>query len=104
MAHPLISKVKEIVSSKPVVIFMKGSPESPQCGFSAKSCEVLRAAGVTDLGSFDVLSDEAVRAAVKEYTQWQTIPQVFIHGQFIGGCDIVSEMYEKGELKKLLEK
>jgi len=104
MAHQSISKVKEIVSSKPVVIFMKGTPESPQCGFSAKSCELLKAAGVTDLGSFDVLSDEAVRAAVKEHTQWPTIPQVFIHGQFIGGCDIVSEMYEQGELQKLLEK
>jgi monothiol glutaredoxin len=104
MAHPLISKVKETVNSKSVVIFMKGTPAAPQCGFSAKSCEVLKAAGVTDLGSFDVLSDDAVWAALEEHTQWPTVPQIFIHGQFIGGCDIVSEMYEKGELKKLLEK
>jgi monothiol glutaredoxin len=104
MAHPLISKVKEIVSSKPVVIFMKGAPGSPLCGFSAQACLVLNSAGVTDLGSFDVLSDDTVLAALKEHTQWPTVPQIFIHGQFIGGCDILSEMHEKGELKKLLEK
>jgi len=104
MAHPLISKVKEAVNSKSVVIFMKGTPASPQCGFSAKSCEILKAAGVTDLGSFDVLSDDEAWEALEEHTQWPTVPQIFIHGQFIGGCDIVSEMHEKGELKKLLEK
>lgn len=104
MAHPLISEVKETIASKPVVIFMKGNPETPQCGFSAKSCQVLQAAGVTDLGSFDVLSDDGIREALKEHTQWPTIPQIFIHGQFIGGCDIVSDMYEKGELQRLLVK
>ena len=102
MSHPLISKVKEIVDSAPVVIFMKGTPQFPQCGFSAKACQVLRAAGVENLKGIDVLSDDPLWDALEEHTQWPTVPQIFIHGKFIGGCDIVTEMYEQGELQELL--
>ncbi len=103
MSHPLISKIEEKIKGNPVMIFMKGTPENPQCGFSAKACELLSAAGAEKLASVDVLSETSFREAVKEYTQWPTIPQIFIHGNFIGGSDIVTEMYENGELQKLLK-
>ncbi len=102
MSNPLVSKVQEIVKSKPVVIFMKGTPDFPQCGFSNKACQVLRAAGVTDLKGVDVLSDDPLWGALEEFTQWPTVPQIFVKGEFVGGCDIVTEMYEKGELQTLL--
>jgi len=97
--------IDEFTKSKPVVIYMKGSPDFPQCGFSAQTVNVLRACGVTDedLAAFDVLSDEVVRQGIKEFTNWPTIPQVFVKGQFVGGCDIVCEMAERGELAKLLK-
>ena len=103
MSNPLQSKIEEKVKQNPVIIFMKGTPEAPHCGFSAKACEVLRAAGVKKLASVDVLSDDDLWGALEEYTQWPTVPQIFIHGQFIGGCDIVTEMYERGELQELLK-
>jgi monothiol glutaredoxin len=104
MAHHLILKVEEKVKSSPVVIFMKGTPQFPQCGFSARACQVLRSAGVENFEGVDVLSDDPLWEALEEYTQWPTVPQIFIHGKFIGGCDIVSEMYEQGELQKLVKK
>lgn len=103
MPHPLIGKIEEIVRSKPVVIFMKGSPEFPQCGFSARACYVLQAAGVEDFEGIDVLADDELWEALEEYTQWPTVPQIFIHGKFVGGCDIITEMYERGELEELLK-
>jgi len=105
MAHPLTSKVEEIVKSKPVAIFMKGMPETPMCGFSARACEILEAAGVSreDIEAFNVLSDDDAWTALEEYTQWPTVPQIFIKGKFIGGCDIVTEMYERGELQEMLK-
>ncbi len=103
MSNPLQAKIEEKVKQNPVIIFMKGTPEAPHCGFSAKACEVLRAAGVKKLASVDVLSDDDLWGALEEYTQWPTVPQIFIHGQFIGGCDIVTEMYERGELQELLK-
>lgn len=102
MSHPLFSKVDEKVKSSPVVVFMKGSPNFPQCGFSARACQVLKAAGVEEFSSFDVLSDDPMWEALEDYTQWPTVPQIFIKGKFIGGCDIVSEMYERGELQQML--
>lgn len=102
MAHPLLSKVEEKVKSNPVIIFMKGTADFPQCGFSAQACKVLKSAGVEKLESVDVLSDDPLWEALEEYTQWPTVPQIFIHGKFIGGCDIVTEMFESGELKKIL--
>ncbi len=103
MAHPLISKVEEITQNNPVVIFMKGTPDFPQCGFSARAVQVLRASGVTKLVGVDVLSDDPLWEALEESTQWPTVPQIFIKGKFVGGCDIVSEMYERGELQKMLQ-
>jgi monothiol glutaredoxin len=102
MAHALVSKVEEIVKSQPVAIFMKGTPDFPACGFSARAVSVLRAAGVAKFASFDVLSDEQVWEALEEFTQWPTVPQIFVNGKFIGGSDIVMEMYERGELQQML--
>jgi monothiol glutaredoxin len=104
MVHPLVGKVEEKVKSAPVVIFMKGSPQFPQCGFSAKACQVLQAAGAKELAAVDVLANDALWEALEEFTQWPTVPQVFINGKFVGGCDIVTEMFERGELQNLLKK
>jgi monothiol glutaredoxin len=103
MAHPLIPKVEEIVRDNPVVIFMKGTPDFPQCGFSHKAVQVLRAAGVEKVKGVDVLSDDPLWTALEEHTQWPTVPQIFIKGKFIGGCDIVSEMFENGDLQQMLK-
>lgn len=102
MAHPLCPKVEQIVTSNPVTIFMKGTPDFPQCGFSARAVAVLRAAGVERPYGVDVLADDPLWDALEDYTKWPTVPQIFINGKFIGGCDIVSEMYERGELQELL--
>ena len=104
MAHPLVSKVEELVQKNSVVIFMKGTPDFPQCGFSNRACQVLRAAGVRDLKGVDVLSDDPLWDALEDYTKWPTVPQIFVHGKFIGGCDIVTEMFERGELQEMLKK
>lgn len=103
MAHALTSKVEEKVKSAPVVIFMKGTPQFPQCGFSARACQVLQAAGVQNLVGVDVLSDDPLWEALEDFTQWPTVPQIFVHGKFVGGCDIICEMYENGELKEMLK-
>lgn len=100
--NTLVKKIEEQVKSNPVMIYMKGTPQFPQCGFSARACQVLRAAGVTDIGFVDVLSDDPLWDALETYTQWPTVPQIFINGKFIGGCDIVTEMYERGELQEAL--
>lgn len=89
------------VKNNPVVIFMKGTPEQPMCGFSMRAVEILKSYG-KPLKSHNVLASEEVRQGIKEYTNWPTIPQVFINGEFVGGCDIVTEMHENGDLKKLL--
>jgi monothiol glutaredoxin len=101
--NPLIPKVKEIVDSNDVVIFMKGTADFPQCGFSARAVQVLRAAGAQKLKSVDVLSDDPLWGALEDFTQWPTVPQVFIKGKFIGGCDIACEMYERGELQEMMK-
>jgi monothiol glutaredoxin len=105
MSHPLIPKIEQIVKSKPVAIFMKGMPEAPMCGFSARALQVLEAAGVgrDNIAAFNVLADDPAWEALEEFTQWPTVPQIFIKGKFIGGCDIVSEMYERGELQEMLK-
>ena len=102
MSHALVPEVQKLVESNPVVIFMKGSPEFPMCGFSAKACAVLKAVGVEKPASFDVLSDDDMWTALEDFTQWPTVPQIFIKGKFVGGCDIVTEMYERGELQDML--
>jgi monothiol glutaredoxin len=102
MAHPMISQVEELTKNNSVIIFMKGTPDFPQCGFSNRAVQVLKAAGVENVKGVDVLSDEPLWEALEEFTQWPTVPQIFIKGKFIGGSDIVMEMYERGELQELL--
>lgn len=101
---PLRQRMEALVSSKPVMLFMKGNPDVPRCGFSGKVVEALKNAGATDFGHFDILSDEAVRQGLKEYSQWPTYPQVYVNGELLGGCDIVLEMAENGELAAELAK
>ncbi len=103
MAQKLVEQVKEFVNAKPVVIYVKGTPNFPQCGFSARACEALEAAGAKDVAAFDVLTDDAMWGALEEFTQWPTVPQIFVHGKFIGGCDIVTEMHQTGELARLIK-
>jgi monothiol glutaredoxin len=95
--------IKEQVSSYPVVLYMKGTAESPQCGFSANVVQILKACGVTGLFTVDVLSDPEIRQGIKDYSNWPTVPQLYVHGEFIGGSDIVSEMYKNGELKRMFQ-
>ena len=95
-------RIKQQVTSNRVFLFMKGTPQFPQCGFSALAVQVLNACGVKDFGSFNVLSDQAVREGIKQYANWPTIPQLYINGEFVGGSDIMREMYQSGELQKLL--
>ncbi|MBS1960906.1 MAG: Grx4 family monothiol glutaredoxin [Bdellovibrionales bacterium] len=103
MAHPLVPKVEEKVKSSKVVIFMKGTPQFPQCGFSSRAVQVLKAAGATDVVGVDVLADDPLWDALEDFTKWPTVPQIFINGQFVGGCDIVTEMFERGELQEALK-
>ena len=102
MAHPLNNEIEKISKSKPVVIFMKGSLDFPMCGFSARAAQVLKMAGATDIESFDVLSNDPMWDALEDFTKWPTVPQIFINGEFVGGCDIVTELYERGELQEMI--
>ena len=96
--------IKKQVTGNRVVLYMKGTPDFPQCGFSANAVGILRACGVDQFFSVNVLEDPAVRQGIKEYANWPTIPQLYVNGEFVGGSDIMTEMYKTGELKKLLEK
>eukprot|EP00877_Chromochloris_zofingiensis_P004650 jgi/Chrzof1/14186/Cz08g28180.t1 len=101
-AADLQSRLKSLVQSSPVMLFMKGTPDAPRCGFSRKVVEALRTGGV-DFGSFDILQDEAVRQGLKELSNWPTYPQLFVQGELLGGCDIVLEMHNNKELKGAVE-
>jgi len=96
-------RIKEQVEGNRVMLYMKGTPQFPQCGFSALAVQVLNACGVKDFASVNVLADAEIRQGIKEYANWPTIPQLYINGEFVGGSDIVKEMYESGELQKMLE-
>ena len=95
-------KIKLLIKENKVCLFMKGTPDSPQCGFSMTVSNVLKHLNV-DFRGVNVLEDENLRQGIKEFSDWPTIPQLYINEEFIGGCDIVKEMFEKGELKKLFE-
>ncbi|MBS0345763.1 MAG: Grx4 family monothiol glutaredoxin [Proteobacteria bacterium] len=95
--------IHEQVTTHPVVLYMKGTPAMPRCGFSAAAAQILKVSGVQNLFTVDVLSDEGIRQGIKEYANWPTIPQLYIKGEFVGGSDIMKEMFDSGELKKLLE-
>ncbi len=95
-------RIRETVTSHPVVLYMKGTPDFPQCGFSMSAVQMLNACGMNEFHSVDVLSDADIRQGIKEYANWPTIPQLYIKGEFVGGADIMREMYQSGELQKLL--
>ena len=96
-------RIKDQVTGNRVVLFMKGTPQGPQCGFSALAVQVLNACGVKDFHSVNVLADAEIREGIKQYANWPTIPQLYINGEFVGGSDIMREMYQSGELQKMLE-
>lgn len=94
--------IREQVNAHPVVLFMKGTPQFPQCGFSASVVQILKQSGLNQVAAINVLESDELRQGIKEYANWPTIPQLYINGEFVGGCDIVKEMFENGELKQLL--
>ncbi|HJL04285.1 MAG TPA: Grx4 family monothiol glutaredoxin [Polyangiaceae bacterium LLY-WYZ-15_(1-7)] len=102
MDPALRERIQGIVDAHPVVLFMKGSRLFPRCGFSATVVEVLKRSGVTAFHDVDVLKDPAIRQGIKEFTSWPTIPQLYVQGKFVGGCDIVRDLYESGELEEVL--
>jgi monothiol glutaredoxin len=95
-------KIKDIISKNDVVLFMKGTPDMPQCGFSMTVTNILKQLKVKFNG-IDVLADPEIRQGIKDFSNWPTVPQLYVKGEFIGGCDIAKEMYEKGELQKILK-
>lgn len=95
--------IRETVTSNPVVLFMKGTAQFPQCGFSGRAIQLLKSSGVSKLVTVNVLEDEEVRQGIKEYSSWPTIPQLYVGGEFIGGSDILAEMAASGELVEVLK-
>ncbi len=95
-------RIESLINASPIIVFMKGTKLMPQCGFSNNVVQILNALGI-NFETFDVLSDEEIRQGIKEYSSWPTIPQVYVKGEFIGGSDILIEMYNTGELKEKLE-
>ncbi|MCC6171100.1 MAG: Grx4 family monothiol glutaredoxin [Gammaproteobacteria bacterium] len=98
----VVERIKAQLSSAPVVLFMKGTPDFPQCGFSAQAVAALRACG-TKFNHVNIFEDPELREALKRYSSWPTYPQLYVNGELVGGCDIVLEMFRSGELKKLLD-
>ena len=96
--------IKDQVTKNRVVLYMKGSPDFPQCGFSANVVGILRACGVGDLYTVNVLEEPEIRQGIKHFANWPTIPQLYVNGEFVGGSDILTEMYQNGELQKILQK
>ena len=94
-------KIHQQLSSDKIVLYMKGTPQLPQCGFSAKASQMLGACGVK-FTTYDILSDPEMRQGLKEYSHWPTFPQLYVNGELVGGCDIMTELYQKGELQKLV--
>ena len=99
---PTQQRIAEIVKSSDVVLFMKGTAQFPMCGFSGRAIQVLKACGVNKPATVNVLEDEEIRHGIKEYSNWPTIPQLYVKGEFIGGSDIMMEMYQSGELQQVL--
>ena len=96
--------IRNTVTEHPVVLFMKGTAQFPQCGFSGRAIQILKQCGVKNLVTVNVLEDEEVRQGVKDFASWPTIPQLYVNGEFVGGSDIMMEMFESGELKQVLDK
>jgi monothiol glutaredoxin len=102
MADQVTERIKQDITDNPVLLYMKGTPVFPQCGFSAAVVQILTTIGVKFKG-IDVLSDPEIREGIKTFSQWPTIPQLYVKGEFVGGCDIIREMYESGELQDYLK-
>ncbi|WP_028603559.1 Grx4 family monothiol glutaredoxin [Ottowia thiooxydans] len=104
MSDDTQQRIDQLVKSNQVVLFMKGNASFPMCGFSGRAIQILKACGVTPQGltTFNVLEDDAVRQGIKDYSHWPTIPQLYVNGEFVGGSDIMMEMYESGELQQLV--
>ena len=98
----VLERIREEVEGHPVVLFMKGTPQFPMCGFSSRTVQALKAAGATTLHTINVLEEPEIRANRPRYSNWPTFPQLFIHGELIGGCDITMELYESGELARMI--
>jgi monothiol glutaredoxin len=94
--------IRQQVTTHPVVLYMKGSPQLPMCGFSATATQLLKMSGAQDLFTVDVLQNPEIREGIKQFANWPTIPQLYVNGEFVGGCDIMREMYQSGELQKLV--
>ena len=99
---PTQQRIEQIVKSSEVVLFMKGTAQFPMCGFSGKAIQLLKACGVNKPATVNVLEDEEIRHGIKEYSNWPTIPQLYVKGEFVGGSDIMMEMYQSGELQQVL--
>jgi monothiol glutaredoxin len=95
-------RIADIVQQNRVVLFMKGTAQFPMCGFSGRAIQILKACGVNDLKTVNVLEDEAIRQGIKDFANWPTIPQLYVNGEFVGGSDIMMEMYQAGELQQVL--
>ena len=104
MTSDVQQRIDNLVKSNPVVLFMKGTAQFPMCGFSGRAIQILKACGVSSLTTFNVLEDEEVRQGIKDYANWPTIPQLYVKGEFVGGSDIMMEMYQAGELQQVLGK
>lgn len=103
MTEQLFKDIENTVNSNDVVLFMKGNRKIPQCGFSATVVQILERCGVENFKDINVLADPTIREGIKQFSNWPTIPQLYIKGEFIGGCDIAREMYQSGELQNLLQ-
>jgi monothiol glutaredoxin len=102
MTNPVFERIESDINNNDIVLYMKGTKQVPQCGFSATVAQVLERLGVAEYKDINVLADAEIREGIKQFTNWPTIPQLYVKGEFIGGCDIVREMYESGELQQLL--
>jgi monothiol glutaredoxin len=103
MDQNVLNRIRQTVTDNPIVLYMKGTPQFPQCGFSGLAAQVLKSCGVKDYVAVNVLADKEIHDNLKYYADWPTFPQLYINGQLIGGSDIMKDMYEKGELQKLIE-
>jgi monothiol glutaredoxin len=97
-------KIRQQVTENRVVLYMKGTPDAPQCGFSAAAVQILEACGADEVATVNVLADADIRQAIKDFSNWPTVPQLYVDGEFVGGADIMREMYQSGELQKLLSR
>jgi len=98
-----LERIRKQVTENPVVLYMKGTPDAPMCGFSAAAVQILEACGIDEVATVNVLDDPDIRQGIKEFSSWPTIPQLYVKGEFVGGADIMREMYASGELQKMLQ-